>query len=51
MEKEICEHCHDEEVYSEQLTPGLCLNCYYRLEEEKRYMVIEGEHDYYQGLL
>ena len=31
----ICE-CGEDEVYSQKLTQGLCLNCFARLEEDNR---------------
>ena len=46
-----CPECGDEEVYSEVLTKGLCLNCYNRLQEESRLIEIECRHDYEEGCL
>lgn len=43
----ICPRCNEFEIYSETLTNGLCLNCYYNLEEEYKQMEIECMHDYY----
>lgn len=49
--KKICPQCEEEEVYSETLTNGLCLNCYVRNREESRLADIEAELDYYDGSL
>lgn len=49
--KGLCPQCQEDEIYSETLTHGLCLNCHYQNVKEIREMEIECEHDYYQGLL
>ena len=39
--KEQCPQCQEDDVYSETLTNGLCLNCHYDNEREYREMDIE----------
>lgn len=45
----LCRFCGDEVYGDGFLTNGLCLNCYYQLQEESRLSDIEAEHDYYEG--
>lgn len=47
--KPLCKVCYEDEVYSETLTNGMCLNCYQELKEEYRLADIESECDYYAG--
>jgi hypothetical protein len=46
-----CKDCQEEEIYSETLTKGLCLNCYNKLQNEIYLMEIEYRHDYEEGYL
>lgn len=43
----ICVICNEEEVYSKELTPNLCLNCHHQNEMENRGMTREMEYDFY----
>lgn len=45
--KGLCPQCGEDEIYSKELTDGLCLNCYVINEEENRFAYIEAENDYY----
>lgn len=46
--EEVCPQCNEDQVYSQTLTHGLCLNCHYDNEREIRLMEIECEHDLYE---
>ena len=45
-----CPECGEEEIYSETLTDGLCLNCYYQKQEDVKFMEIEARIDYEEGI-
>lgn len=41
-----CPDCGEEEIYHEVLTEGRCLNCYQKLQDERKFMEIEARLDY-----